>query len=164
MKRVLTIGTFDLLHPGHIELLEGCRELADGPFQGLPPTASRGMVVVAVNREAFVRRFKGKDPIVPLWGRMLMLSSLRQVDNVIVNMGDEQASTVIAAVGPDVIAIGSDWLGKDYLGQLGVTQDWLDQRQIEIVYIPRTTTFSTTGLRATAALDTSDPGLLEPLG
>lgn len=137
MKRVLTIGTFDMLHPGHIELLEGCRALGDE-------------VYVAVNRGEFVQRFKGREPVIPLWGRMLMLKSLRQVDHVLVNMGDEQASKAIAAVGPQVIAVGSDWQGKDYLRQLGVTERWLDERGITVVYVPRTTEFSTTHLRELA--------------
>jgi cytidyltransferase-like protein len=50
---VLTIGTFDLLHVGHLELLAGCRELAGGS----------GSVVVAVNRDAFVERYKGRRPV-----------------------------------------------------------------------------------------------------
>ena len=140
---VLTIGTFDRLHVGHLELLEACRYMVGA-----------GTVSVAVNRDAFVERFKGATPQ-PLAHRMEMLRALRVVDQVYVNVGDEDAGLVIDVVGPDMLAIGDDWLdpGHDerrYLAQLGITHEWLAERGLRIDYVPRTRGVSSSALRATA--------------
>ena len=141
---VLTIGTFDRIHVGHLELLNACRDMV-----GIDGTVS-----VAVNRDAFVERFKGHTPQ-PLARRMEMLRALRVVDQVYVNVGDEDAGQVIDAIVPDLLAIGDDWLdpGRDerrYLAQLGVTSAWLNERDLRIVYVPRTRGVSSTELRALA--------------
>jgi glycerol-3-phosphate cytidylyltransferase len=141
---VLTIGTFDRLHVGHLELLAACRHLV-GP---------QGVVSVAVNRDEFVQRFKGVTPQL-LAHRVEMLNALRLVDRVYVNVGDEDARQVIDAVMPDALAIGDDWLdaGHDerrYLRQLGVTAEWMAERDLRVAYIPRTRGVSSTALRATA--------------
>jgi hypothetical protein len=54
-------------------------------------------------------------------------------------------------VGPDIIAIGTDWARKDYYLQMGFTQDWLDERDISLIYIPYTHSISTTKLKARSA-------------
>jgi glycerol-3-phosphate cytidylyltransferase len=141
---VLTIGTFDRLHVGHLELLSACRSLA-GP---------EGIVSVAVNRDEFVERFKGVTPQ-PLEHRVEMLRALRIVDRVVVNVGDEDARLVIEAVSPDVLAIGADWLdpGHDerrYFRQLGVTPEWMAEHDLRVTYVPRTRGVSSSALRATA--------------
>lgn len=137
MRTVLTIGTFDLFHVGHLELLSICRGIA----------TSRGRVVVGVNTDAFVERFKGRRPVIPVGQRMEMLAACRHVDEVVVNTG-EDARPLIEAVAPRFIAIGDDWAPpRDYLGQLGVSQDWLDERGIEIVYLVRGRYVSTTQIR-----------------
>ncbi len=138
---VLTIGTFDLLHVGHIELLRACRRLA-----GLD-----GHVVVAVNSDAFVERFKGRAPVQSQHDRMEMLRNIRGVDLVVRNTGDEYAGTVIGRYPRSILAVGDDWQGKDYLGQLHVTQAFLDERGVRIEYVPRTTGESTTSIRARMA-------------
>lgn len=137
MKTVLTLGTFDLLHVGHLELFRECRKIA-GPD---------GKVVVAVNRDWFVERFKGKRPVVPYEQRRAMVSACRDVDLAVCNAGDEDAWRTIKTIDPDVIAVGDDWKDRDYLGQLRVQEWWLDENYIEIVYVPRTTGQSTTALR-----------------
>lgn len=141
MRTVLTIGTFDMLHVGHVELLEACRKLA-GPG---------GLVVVAVNSDDFVQRFKGRMPIQPQRARIAMLQALRDVDMVIRNTGDEYAGTIIGRYPRCILAVGDDWQSKDYLGQLHIDQDFLDQRGIRIEYVPRTTGESTTAIRARMA-------------
>lgn len=140
---VLTIGTFDRLHVGHLELLAACRYMV-----------GTGTVSVAVNRDAFVERFKHATPQ-PLAHRIEMLRALRMVDHVYVNAGDEDAGLVIDVVQPDMLAIGDDWLdpGHDerrYLAQLGITRDWLEERGLKVHYVPRTRGVSSTALRATA--------------
>lgn len=140
--RVLTIGTFDILHPGHLELLAECRRLAAG-----------GPVFVGVNRDEFVQRYKGRLPSQPLAHRMEILGALRDVDAVAINTGDEDSAPLIEACEPDIIAIGDDWLDPDdderrYLRQLGITRDFLTDRGIRIEYVPRTRGLSSTALRA----------------
>jgi cytidyltransferase-like protein len=149
MSAVLTIGTFDMLHVGHLELFRACRRLA-----GLT-----GQVVVAVNADDFVERFKGRRPVQTQHDRMTMLSAIRGIDLVVRNMGDEYAGQVIAHVSPRILAVGDDWQGKDYLGQLHVAQEFLDSRGIRIVYVPRTTGESTTRIRATLAAEHVSGGL-----
>lgn len=134
---ILTLGTFDLFHVGHVELLRECRAMA-----------GNGRVIVAVNGDLFVGRFKGRSPIVPLYERLTLLAACRYVDRVFVNYGGDNQRLLIGNIGPDIIAVGDDWQDRDYLGQLGVTQDWLDERGIRIVYVPRTTGVSSTKVRS----------------
>lgn len=139
---VLTIGTFDRLHVGHLELLTECRAMV----------GSDGTVSVGVNRDGFVERYKGRTPQ-PLADRIEMLAALRVVDRVYVNVGDEDSGVLIDVVRPDVIAIGDDWLdpGGDegrYLRQLGVSPAWMYARGLRVIYVPRTRGVSTSGLRS----------------
>ena len=133
-----TGGTFDLLHVGHLELLEACRELA-GP---------RGRVVAGLNRDEFVERYKGRRPIQPYAVREEILRACSLVDLVVCNVGDEDSGVAIDVVQPDVLIIGDDWRDRDYLGQLGITAEWLAERGLWIEYVARTRGTSTTGIRA----------------
>ena len=135
---IYTGGSFDGLHVGHLELLAACRDMA-GPT---------GRVVVSLNRDAFIERYKGQAPRFPYVVREEMLRACRDVDIVLCNLGDEDSSVAIDVVQPDFIAIGDDWEDKDYLGQLGITADWLEVRGLKIVYVPRTRGVSSSGLRA----------------
>jgi cytidyltransferase-like protein len=140
MPRVLTIGTFDLLHAGHIELF---RE-----------SDRHGQLHVAINNDSFVERYKGVKPIIPLVDRMSVISSIRVVQHVWTNIGDEDAKPIIEVVRPDVITIGKDWYDERapnpearYHAQLRVTQQWLDMKGIKIIYLPRTMDRSSSRLR-----------------
>lgn len=129
---VLTLGTFDLLHPGHVGLFKRCRQIA----------GTDGRVVAAVNADEFVARFK-RQPVMRTNERLEMVSACKPVDWAIENDGAKQAD-LIEAVSPDIIVIGSDWARKDYLAQLDITQDWLDEHNIAVCYVPRTGEWSTT--------------------
>lgn len=140
--RALTIGTFDMLHVGHLELITETRNIA----------GSMGEVWVGVNRDEFVTRYKGRPPVLGLGSRMEMLAALRDVDHVFVNVGDEDARLLIDAVRPDVLTIGDDWLdeGNDerrYFAQLGVTPEWMAERGLRVLYVPRTRDVTSTALR-----------------
>lgn len=140
---LLTIGSFDGIHPGHLELLNECRFMV-GPT---------GNVFVGVNRDEFIHRYKGKAPALTLAQRVEVLAALRQVDAVFVNVGDEDSGTLIDVVRPDVLAIGDDWLDPNhderrYHKQLGIDQAWLDLRGLRIAYVPRTRGLSSSALRA----------------
>lgn len=93
---VFTNGCFDLLHPGHVRLLERARE-----------HGSR--LVVAVNSDASVRGLKGPArPILPERERAVTLASLASVDAVTV-FGEETPHALLAALLPDVLVKGADW-------------------------------------------------------
>jgi cytidyltransferase-like protein len=126
---VLTLGTFDLLHAGHIALFRRCRSLA-GPT---------GRVVVGLNTDAFVERYKGESPVIGYADREACLAALRDVDVVLPNAQDDGSiNDVLDATQPDLIAIGWDWRGRDYLGQIGIGNGLLVQRKIRLVYLPYT--------------------------
>ena len=136
--RVLTIGTFDLLHPGHVALLERCVELG----------GERAHVSVGVNTDDFIKRYKGAYPVMSLVERLEMLRAIRWVDDVLINKGNEDCKVLIDEVKPDLLVVGSDWLGKDYLKQTGLTREYLERRNIALVFLPYTVGISTTQLKA----------------
>jgi glycerol-3-phosphate cytidylyltransferase len=135
--KVLTLGTFDTLHSGHIGLFRQCRRIA-GP---------EGTVVVAVNSDQFVQKYKNRTPLIPYEIRAAVIAELRTVDVVFKNYGDANQPPLIEHVNPDCIVIGEDWAKNNYLAQIGVTQQWLDDRAIQLCYVPRTGDWSSTALR-----------------
>lgn len=134
MKKVYTGGTFDCFHHGHVNFLRECAEY--------------GQVFVGLNTDDFVLRFKNVEVRDPLATRMQMLMGCKYVHNVRTNVGDENSATIINQVQPDIIAIGTDWHGRDYLKQLGISQAFLDDRKIHLLYIPYTPFISSTQIRA----------------
>jgi glycerol-3-phosphate cytidylyltransferase len=132
-QRVLTIGTFDLLHPGHVAFLRQASWL--------------GQLTVAVNRDEFVQRFKGTSPIMCLEERMTMLRAIRYVDQVVVNEGDERGGQTIQKLAPSLLAIGSDWAKRDYMAQLNIDIGWLECQHIGLVYLPYTYGVSTSQIK-----------------
>lgn len=133
-KIVYTGGTFDLFHPGHVNFLKQCKMLGD-------------TVIVSLNTDDFIERYKGKPPIIDYDGRKQVLESCIYVDKVIPNMDSEDSKPSILSVNPDFIVIGSDWAKKDYYKQMNFTQEWLDTKNILLVYIPYTEGISTTKLK-----------------
>lgn len=123
--RVYTGGTFDRFHTGHRELLSYCRALAGD-----------GLLVVGLNRDEFVTRYKGHAPEQDYATRQRMLL-VEGVDVVVANVGDEDSRVAIEGAAPDMVVIGSDWHDKDYLGQLGLDFDWLHDHGIVLAYAPR---------------------------
>jgi cytidyltransferase-like protein len=132
LKRVLTAGTFDLFHAGHVEFLRRCAWL--------------GQVTVAVNTDWFVRYYKKQDPVISYEGRARVVEACGYVSRVI-SQPAVKLGPLIDRVKPDFLAIGSDWATRDYYSQIGVTQDWLDERGIILVYIPYTQGVSSSGIR-----------------
>lgn len=123
MKRVITYGTYDLLHWGHIRLLKRARALGD-------------YLIVALSTDE-INEFKGKKAYHSYEERKLMLEAIRYVDLVIPENDWEQKRGDIVKFNVDVFAIGDDWEGKfDYLEDL-----------CEVVYLPRTDGISTTKIK-----------------
>lgn len=124
MKRVITYGTFDLLHYGHINLLKRAKALGD-------------YLVVALSTDEF-NAIKGKKSFFPYEKRKALLEAIRYVDLVIPENDWEQKKNDVHEYHIDVFVMGDDWEGKfDYLKDEGV----------EIVYLPRTPEISTTAIK-----------------
>ncbi len=102
-RLVLTNGCFDLLHAGHLALLEAARREGD-------------LLVVALNSDASVRRLKGEGrPIVDAGERAELLLALEAVDRVVVYEEDTPLEVVRALV-PDVLVKGADWAAEAIVG------------------------------------------------
>jgi glycerol-3-phosphate cytidylyltransferase len=126
--RVYTGGTFDLFHAGHVKFLKRCQELA-----GLS-----GVVTVSLNTDEFIYEYKKVKPILTYEERFEVLSSCKYVNFVVPNTGGTDSKPAIEECKPDLIAIGSDWARRDYYKQMQFDQDWLDNRNISLIYIPYT--------------------------
>lgn len=124
MRRVITYGTFDLLHYGHIELLKRAKALGD-------------YLVVAVSSDEF-NELKGKKSYFSYSDRRRMLEAIRYVDMVIPEHNWEQKPQDIKDYMIDVFVMGDDWAGQfdEQLGGL-----------CEVVYLPRTPEISTTQIK-----------------
>lgn len=128
MKKVITYGTYDLLHRGHIRLLERARELGD-------------YLVVGVTADSFDRG-RGKINVVQsLAERMEAVRSTGLADEIIVEEYEGQKIDDIQRLGIDIFTVGSDWAGKfDYLSEY-----------CEVVYLERTEGVSSSEIRSDRA-------------
>ncbi len=116
-------GTFDILHVGHINFLKECNRYVD-------------QLVISLNTDEFIKKYKGKSPVFSYADREMHLMDSGYVADVVPNVGGEDSRPTIEEVTPDVVIIGSDWARRDYYKQMGFTQDWLDERNIALMYIP----------------------------
>lgn len=132
--KLYTGGTFDLFHAGHVNFLKQCKKISN-------------KVVVALNTDDFIERYKGKKPIISYKDRKTVLLACKYVDEVVENINGEDSKPSILSVKPDIIAIGDDWAKKDYYKQMNFTQKWLDDNDITLVYIPYTDGTSTTEIK-----------------
>lgn len=132
-KVVYTGGTFDLFHRGHVNFLRQCKKI--------------GKVVVSLNTDDFVAQYKGKPPVMTFDERRDVLLTCKYVDDVVANIGGKDSKPAILSVKPDFIAIADDWAKKDYYAQMSFTQEWLDQNNITLLYIPYTRGVSTTEIK-----------------
>lgn len=124
MKRVITYGTFDLLHYGHINLLRRAKELGD-------------YLIVCLSTDEF-NALKGKKSFFNYAQRKLLLEAIRYVDLVIPETCWEQKITDVKEYHVDVFVIGDDWKGKF---------DFLKEQGVEVVYLERTKEISTTNIK-----------------
>ena len=127
-KVVFTNGCFDLLHVGHLSLLEEARALGD-------------VLVVAINSDRSVSALKGPArPLTPEAERAEALLALEAVDRVVV-YDEPTPAAVIAALLPDVLVKGADWAASDIVGRATV-----EERGGRVVRIPLVAERSTTAL------------------
>ncbi len=132
MKRVITYGTFDLLHYGHINLFRRAKALGD-------------YLIVALSTDEFNWEEKGKKCYFSYEQRKALVESIRYVDLVIPEESWEQKRTDIRDYCVDVFVMGDDWEGKF---------DFLKDEGADVVYLPRTPEISTTKIRSDLNMDT----------
>lgn len=124
MRKVITYGTFDLLHYGHINLLRRAKEQGD-------------YLIVALSTDEF-NWGKGKECYFSYEKRKALLEAIRYVDLVIPEVSWEQKREDVKEFKVDVFVMGDDWKGKfDFLSDL-----------CEVVYLPRTPEISTTKIKS----------------
>lgn len=124
MKRVITYGTFDLIHYGHINLLKRAKELGD-------------YLIVALSTDEFNWNSKHKKCYFTYAERERLLEAIRYVDLVIPEENWEQKVTDVQMYKVDTFVMGDDWEGKfDFL------KDYCN-----VVYLPRTPEISTTQIK-----------------
>jgi len=123
MKTVITYGTFDMFHIGHLKLIQRLKKLGD-------------KLIIAVSTDEF-NELKGKKTIIPFDQRAEIVENIKGVDLVIPEKSWEQKIEDIKKYNVDIFAIGDDWKGKfDFL------KDYC-----EVIYLPRTESISTTEIK-----------------
>lgn len=133
MKRVLTYGTFDLLHYGHINILKRARELGD-------------YLIVALSTDEF-NEIKGKAAYHDYETRKKMLEAIRYVDLVIPEKIWEQKLSDVKEYHADIVVMGDDWADSDKFDYL--------KEHCDLVFLGRTPGISTSKIK-------DDLGLSEP--
>lgn len=122
-RTVITFGTFDVFHLGHVRILERAAALGD-------------RLVVGVSADELNFSKKSRYPVYSQEERMEIVASLRVVDEVFVEESLERKGEYISTYGADVLAMGDDWKGR--------FDEFADQ--CEVVYFPRTPSVSTTAI------------------
>ena len=121
MKRVITFGTFDIFHVGHINILE--RAKARGDY-----------LIVGISSDALNMAKKGRNPVYSEADRVKIISSLRCVDEVFIEHSLELKGEYISEYNADLLVMGDDWAGR-----------FDDFKSLcEVDYLPRTPSISTT--------------------
>ena len=104
MSIVWTNGTFDILHPGHIQLFKVARSLGD-------------KVIVATDTDEKIKKDKGFDrPVNDLCYRVAMLESIKYIDVVLTFGNRQELEGLIQLYNPDILLLGDDWQGGDVVG------------------------------------------------
>jgi len=122
-KTIITYGTFDMFHIGHLKLLQRLKNMAD-------------KLIVGISTDEFTLA-KGKKVMIPYEQRAEIVENIKCVDKIIPEKSWEQKVTDVKKYGIDIFAIGDDWAGEfDFL-----------KEHCEVVYLERTKDISTTQLK-----------------
>ena len=123
MRRVITFGTFDVLHVGHVRILRRARSLGD-------------FLIVGVSSDALNMAKKGRESVFPQDERLEIVASIAGVDAVFVEESLDLKRDYISEWEADVLVMGDDWRGRfDEFSDI-----------CEVVYLPRTPSISTTAI------------------
>lgn len=124
LKRVITYGTFDLFHIGHLNILKRAKALGD-------------YLIVALSTDEFNKVYKDKQTVISFEDRKQILESLRCVDLVIPENSWEQKLADVKNYSIDIFTIGEDWSGHfDFL-----------KEHCDVIYLPRTKDISSKELK-----------------
>ena len=129
MKIGITCSTFDLLHAGHIIMLEECKQYCD-------------YLICALQVDPSLDRQDKNKPIQSLVERYIQLNAVKWVDQIIPYTTEAELIEIFQACPIDVRIIGSDYIGKEF-----TAKEVCDERGIEIVYNKRDHKYSSTSLR-----------------
>jgi len=123
MKKIFVNGTFDLLHKGHLELLNFAKSYGD-------------YLIVAIDTDDRVKQKKGSSrPIYNQDDRRFFLNMLKPVDQVEMFSSDEELEQLIKGFNPDIMVVGSDWKNKTVIGSCHASQ---------LIFFDRLDEYSTT--------------------
>ena len=123
MTRVFVNGTFDVLHAGHLALLNYAKSLGD-------------YLIVGIDTDERVREKKGPTrPVNSAENRSLMLLNLKSVDEVFQFNSDQELEKLVKSVKPDIMVVGSDWKDKSVIGSYYATK---------LIFFDRIDEYSTT--------------------
>ena len=126
MKKIITYGTFDLLHYGHIRLLKRARALGD-------------YLIVGLSTDEFNEFSKHKQAYNSYAERKYILEAIRYVDKVIPEENWDQKINDVQKYDIDTFVMGNDWEGKF---------DFLEEEGAEVIYLPRTPEISSTQIKS----------------
>lgn len=127
MANVITYGTYDLFHIGHLKLLQRARALG----------GENGTLTVVVSSDKFNWKEKHKKCVIPDWQRAEIVGALKCVDKVLLETSWEQERKDVIDNKIDIFVMGDDWKGKfDFLSDI-----------CQVVYLPRTPDISSTDLK-----------------
>jgi len=102
--KIFVNGTFDVLHPGHLDLLNYAKSLGD-------------FLLVAIDSDSRVASKKGADrPFNPQYNRQKLLENLKAVDEVVVFDNDQELTQTVKILRPDIMVVGSDYQDKTVIG------------------------------------------------
>jgi glycerol-1-phosphate dehydrogenase [NAD(P)+] len=130
-KNVYVIGVFDMFHRGHVEFLKKAKSLGE-------------RLIIAVNGDQMVTEYKRK-PLMSEQDRLEIIKACKYVDDAfIIRQFDNKC--YIEKYNIDVIVHGSDWARQSYLQQICVTESFLHDHHVELVFVPYTSGISTSGI------------------
>ena len=125
-KIVFTASCFDLIHPGHIKMLEDAKRQGD-------------ILIIGLHTDPTINRDSKNSPIQTFEERRIMINSIKYIDYVIDYATEDDLYKILVHLNPDVRVLGSDWEGKDYTGHL---------LTIPVYFHKRDHDWSTSGLRS----------------
>lgn len=125
MKTIFVNGTFDILHRGHLEMINWAKSLGD-------------YLIIGIDSDSRVKQLKGESrPINSVEDRKFMLLNLKSVDEVKVFDSDLELKQMIQSIKPDIMVVGSDWKEKSVIGSYYSSQ---------LLFYDRLEQYSTTGI------------------
>jgi len=124
MAIIYTVGTFDLLHVGHLALLEHCKTLGE-------------VLAVGVASDEVVHSYKPRTPVIPLEQRITMLKALRCVD-IVIPYHELEYVTGCKEVNADIFVIGEDWGDKPHNIEVETYLKEAGKQIVQVRYSPQT--------------------------